>query len=99
MRDRPHQSGGHPGTSWRRPWVGPGPRPLVRTLPGVSELWVKVQGSGVDLLGHLPQGRKLPTCKRGETETKARPAGVRGREEGGLVGGGLAPKLPLQLFL
>ena len=71
-----------------------GPRSQARqSEPSLGFLSFGSRGRDLELTcwGHLPQGRKLPTCKRGEMETKARPADVRGWREGGLVGGGLAP--------
>lgn len=64
---------------------------MVRTFPEVSELWVEVLGSGVDLLGPSSPPGKKATYKREETEARVRPADMRWpRRERGLVGRGMA---------
>lgn len=99
MRDGPHQSEQPP---WH-PGVAPGwaqvPGLPVRTLPGVSDLWVKGQGSGVDLLGPSPPGEKathLQERKDGNQGQTSRRAWGEGRRPGGWRPG---PGLPPQLFL
>ena len=85
--------------SWHCPWVGQVPGPPVRTLPGVSELWVKGQGSGVDLLGPSPPGEKathLQERRDGNQGQTSRRAWVEGRRPDGWRPG---PGLPPQLFL
>lgn len=85
------------------PGIAPGwaqvPGPPVRTLPGVSELWVKGQGSGVDLLGPSPPGEKathLQERRDGNQGQTSRRAWVEGRRPDGWRPG---PGLPPQLFL